>query len=417
LARLTIQAKELKHPILQPLAMDFRDGLSPEEAAILAVLANPDLKAIRDERALAAAQLLDAGLLPDPVLALSKDVPVGGNDQGAITAHALQVSLDLTSLLTRGLRQRAAKASQQSVDLEVAWQEWQVAEMAKLSVYRLNALVPQVALAQEMILVLEENQHAIEKSAESGGTGLNELAAVRTALDAGSRNALFLKQALDRERQTLNALLGLQPHTDLILENPRAPRTWAALPSEAALVHGLDQRLDLVALEKGYESEDARLRLAVWSQFPSIGISLSRARDTSNVVTQGTGVALSLPLFNRGQGAVAVERATRQQLYDQYFARLQRARSDMAQIFSDLRIVRGMITAAERALPAIEAQAKNSEAAFREGQLDLLGRNQTRLTLLSQQTLLASLQSNLDELGIALEIASGHLLSSREGAR
>ncbi len=417
LVRITIGAKDLKHPILKPQAIDLSDGLSPEEAAILAVLANPDLKAIRDQRALAAAQLLDAGLLPDPVLSLSKDVPVGGNDQGAISAHSMQLSLDLTSLLTRGLRRKAAKAGQQSVDLDVAWQEWQMAEAAKLSVFRLIALAPQVDLTQQTDLALEENLQAIEASTESGAAGLNDLAAARTALDIGRRNALSLKQALDRERQTLNSLLGLLPKTDLILEKVRIQRAWTALPSEEELVQGLDQRLDLVALEKGYESEDARLRLAVWSQFPSIGISLSRARDTSNVVTQGTGVALSLPLFNRGLGAVAIERATRQQLFDQYASRLQHARSDLAQIWADMNSVRSMILAVERAMPAIEAQAQASEAAFRDGHLDLLSKNQARIALLSQKSVLASLQANLDELGVALEIASGRILPSSENAR
>ena len=417
LARVTIQARELKHPILKPQAIDLTDGLSPEEAAILAVLSNPDLKAIRDQRALAAAQLLDAGLLPDPVLSLSQDVPVGGDDPGTSTAHSAQISLDLTSFLTRGLRRRAAKAEQQSVDLDVAWQEWQVAEAAKLSVYRLSALNPQVDWAEAMVMALEENLQAVEKSAETGGASLNDTASARAALDAGRRNALSLRQARDRERQTLNALLGLSPRADLALEHPRVQRSWAAIPPAQELARNLDQRLDLVALEKGYESEDARLRLAVWSQFPSIGISFSRSRDTSNVMTRGTGVAFSLPLFNRGQGLVAVEQVTRQQLHDQYLSRLHHARADLAQVYADIDSVRGMIAAAERALPSIEAQAKSSEASFEMGNLDLLTRNQARMALLSQKTTLASLQSNLDELGVALEIASGHPLQNTETAR
>lgn len=417
LARVTIQARELKHPILKPQAVDLTDGLSPEEAAILAVVANPDLKAIRDQRLLAAAQLLDAGLLPDPVLSLSQDVPVGGSDQGTTTAHSAQISLDLTGILTRGLRRRAARAEQQSVDLDVAWQEWQVAEAAKLSVYRLWALGPQVAWAEDMAAALEENLQAVEKSAGAGGASLSDATAARVALDLGRRNALTLRQARDRERQTLNVLLGLPPQAALALEPPRAGRPWTTLPPEQDLVRGLDQRLDLVALEKGYESEDARLRLAVWSQFPSIGLSFSRSRDTSNVVTHGAGVAFSLPLFNRGQGAVAIEQATRRQLHDQYLSRLHHARADLTQVYADMAAVRGMIAAAARALPVIEAQADASEVSFAAGDLDLLTRNQARLALLLQKTTLASLQSDLDELGVALEIASGRPLQNTETAR
>jgi hypothetical protein len=55
---LRIQAKEIKHPILKPLDIDLRDALSPDEVAVMAVLANPKLRAARDQKGIAAAQLL-----------------------------------------------------------------------------------------------------------------------------------------------------------------------------------------------------------------------------------------------------------------------------------------------------------------------------------------------------------------------
>ena len=60
-----VQAKEIKHAILKPIEFDIRNGLSPDEAAILAVIANPKLRASRDQRKLAAAQLLQAGFFAE----------------------------------------------------------------------------------------------------------------------------------------------------------------------------------------------------------------------------------------------------------------------------------------------------------------------------------------------------------------
>jgi outer membrane protein TolC len=421
LPRILVEAKELRHPLLKPLVINLEDGLSPDEAAVLAVLLNPELKGIRDQRALAEAQLLDAGLLPDPILSFSQDVPTGGNDQGAVTAHSTQLSLDLTSLLTRGLRRRAARAAQQSVDLDVAWQEWQVAEAAKLSVYRLVALDPQVECAEKTAEALEENLRAVEQAAERGDLSQSDVASALASVDAGRRNALSVRQARERERQSLNALLGLPPEAQLALEKTwaatHAKRLWEDLPSGETLNKDLDKRLDLVALQKGYESQDARVRLAIWSQFPSIGLSLSQSRDTANLATRGYGVALSLPLFNRGQGLVAMETATRQQLYDQYLARLFRARAEMAQILADMKTVQGMIDAAESPMAALTAQAEASDSAFAAGQLDLLSRNQIKVALLSQRATQASLEASLEELGGALEIASGHAFQPKEGTR
>lgn len=410
LARVEMQVKDLRHPILKPMQVNFSDGLSPEEAAVVAVVANPDLRALRDQRALAAAQLLDAGLLPDPILSHSQDVPVGGNGAGLVTAHNTQLSLDLTGMLTRGLRRRAAQSGQRAVDLEVAWAEWQVAESAKLSVHRIQTFENLTTLADESAKLLADNLQAVEKSAVAGDAPIGDLAAARAAFDAGQRNALSLRQARDHERQSLNALLGFAPDAQVLLEAPRDGRSRAAVPAEQELVAALDQRLDLVALQKGYESSDARLRLAVWSQFPSIGLSFGRASDTSNIVTHGFGVGISLPLFNRGRGAVAVAEATRQQLHDQYLARLFHGRQDLAQILSDLKIVTQLIATAEGVLPALVAQVKASDAAFGKGHLDRLGRNQAHLTLLSQRGNVAGLQLSLEELGVALEIAAGRIL-------
>jgi outer membrane protein TolC len=412
-ARLRVEALALKHPLLKPLAVDLRDGLSPDEAAVLAVLANPDLKAIRDQRALASAQLLEAGLLPDPTLAYSRDVPTG-SDPSLVTAHSVQLGLDLTALLTRGLRHRAAQAEQQAVDLEVAWAEWQVAAAAKLSVVRRRTLEAQLPWAEEIAEIQESVLGATERAAQRGEATLGEVAAARTAADSAHRDLLTLRQARAREAQLLNGLLGLPPHQAVPLAPADGPPSGGPEPSEQVLLEGLDQRLDLLALQKGYESQDARLRLAIWSQFPSIGLSLSRARDTSGIGTRGYGVGVTLPLFNRGQGQVRLEEATRQQLYDQFLARRFQARAEVVQIRSDQAMVRQMRAAAEAARPALADQAKASEAAFRAGQLDLSSRAQARTALLQHLQTLVGLRGSLAELRIALEIAAGRSLAPVE---
>ena len=73
-----IEAKAIKHPILKPLSIDDRDGVSPEEAALIAVLINPKLSALRDKKGVAAAQLFQAGILPNPQLSYSLEFPTGG---------------------------------------------------------------------------------------------------------------------------------------------------------------------------------------------------------------------------------------------------------------------------------------------------------------------------------------------------
>src|SRR5262250_3896687 len=79
-----VQAREIQHPILRPIEFDIRNGLSPDEAAILAVIANPKLRATRDQRKLAAAQLLQAGILPNPQFSYALGGRRGGEKKGKV---------------------------------------------------------------------------------------------------------------------------------------------------------------------------------------------------------------------------------------------------------------------------------------------------------------------------------------------
>ena len=87
-----VQAKEIKHPLLKPIDFDIRNGLSPDEAAVLAVIANTKLRAVRDQRQLAAAQLLQAGILPNPQFSYSLAPPTGGATQGTVNAFNFGLS-------------------------------------------------------------------------------------------------------------------------------------------------------------------------------------------------------------------------------------------------------------------------------------------------------------------------------------
>jgi hypothetical protein len=115
-----IKAKELHHPILKPIDFDIRNGLSADQAAILAVVANPKLRAVRDQRHLADAQLLQAGVLPNPQLGYGLDFPTGGATEGTINAYNFGLSWDITALISRNAKMAAAKADAASVDLDIA---------------------------------------------------------------------------------------------------------------------------------------------------------------------------------------------------------------------------------------------------------------------------------------------------------
>lgn len=411
LDRLKVAASKIEHPLLAPLVIDGRDGFSPDEVALLAVLASPALRALRDQRGVAQAQVLQAGLLPNPQLGYTLDRPRGNSDPALVNGQSLGLSWELTALLGRHDRQAAAQAGAGALDLDIAWQEWQTAQSVRLSAFRLLALQQRLPLTRQVEADLGDTLAAVKQAVAQGHlTALNLTVATDLWLTAQTNR--FAAEQEDRtERAALNLALGLPAGSELPL---RAGAEWTALPATvtpATLLQGLEQRrLDLVALTLGYESNEAGLRAAVKAQFPKIGLSLAKANDTSDVRTHSYGITVDLPLFDRNQGAIAAGQATRRQLFDEYVARVAEARAQVPLIFANLAAAQAQLAAATAALPEWERLVAAYEKALETRNADVTAYRDARGTLATRRLDQAGLRQQVRELEVALEIATGRSL-------
>jgi len=411
MADVRILAKNIKHPILKPVQFNERDGLSPDEAGVLAVLVNPELRALRDQKGLAEAQLFQAGILPNPQISLNLDVPTGGSTSGTVNAFGLGLGWDISSLISRGARLDAARRHAVSVDLQVAWQEWQVAQAARLHVYRLLFIQKQLMLAKTTERQLKENLQTVKKAFSLGLKTILELNAAEMAVQNAHNTALTFEQQQLRERHGLNRTLGLSPDQVVLLQpNTRLP-LWQHLPGYQEIIQGLDnRRLDLLALKKGYASQEALVRAAILSQFPRINIGLTHAQDTGNVITTGFAVSVDLPFFDRNQGRIAVERADRRRLFDEYVARIFQVRSSVAAILGDMASIKRQLDAANESVNISSQLARSYRQALAEGNADIVTYNNLRNDLETRRLGVLKLKRDLTDLGIALEIAAGEYL-------
>src|ERR1700724_2218585 len=99
--------------------VDLRRGIGPDEAATIALYSNPALRAIRDRRGLAAAQVVQAGILPNVSLSYERDYVTGGNTVGTQPAYALNAGWEFTALIPYLPKQTAARKNLGSVGLDV----------------------------------------------------------------------------------------------------------------------------------------------------------------------------------------------------------------------------------------------------------------------------------------------------------
>lgn len=409
---LRVQAQNIKHPIVKPLQFDERDGLSPDEAAVLAVLANPLLRAIRDQRGIAQAQLLSAGILPNPQLSTELDLPLNSpGEEKIIRGYNISIDWDVTSLITRQAKIDAAKAQLSSIDLDIAWQEWQAAQAARIAVFRQAVLEQELAVANQINERLEENLTIIRNAVEQQQKTGIDLAAAQAASDEARTTALEITRDLQQQKLTLARLLGLPTDANIPLQHDIVLPTHLVVPSQAELLNNLEQcRIDLLALKRGYESQEATVRATVLSSFPKINLGINRARDTSDIHTIGPSIAIDLPIFDRNQGAIAVEKATRQKLFDEYVNRVFEARSDIAIALADIDALTKQIESAEDSLPVLVRLADAYKTAYESGSGDVLSFYAAQNDAGKKTIEIWKLKQALMEMHVGLEIAAGQYI-------
>ncbi|HEX4172339.1 MAG TPA: TolC family protein [Acetobacteraceae bacterium] len=386
-------------PIGPPLTVDA--------VARLALENNPDLLATRSQHGIAQAQLLEAGLLPNPqvtgaLLPLAAGV-------GTTNAWNAGISEDIRSLITLSARRTGAQAAAQQVDAQILWQEWQTIGQARL-------LAVDLIQGQQMLRLLTQvrdllaNRNLRSQAALARGNAtiatiapdLAALQAAQTQLDDAERLQLS-------RRHQLNALLGLSPDFVLPLAGSADVPPVDPTVVERQLPSLARRRPDLVALQLGYRAQDAKVRAAILAQFPNLTFGVTGASDNSNVRNVGPQITLDLPVFDRNQGNIAIERATRRQLHDEYTARLTAAEGQVRAMLSEMAQLRQQRHLVLADLSRTNRMAAQGQAALLSGNLD--ERNYVDLVsarLAREQEIVSLEQSLLEQrVAIATLIGSG----------
>ena len=91
---------------LPEVQLNLEDGLSRDEVALLAVLTSPRLAVLRAQRGVVGAEIIRAGLLPNPVVSGTLAGPIGGGATEPILEGDL--TWEITALIGRSSRQREA---------------------------------------------------------------------------------------------------------------------------------------------------------------------------------------------------------------------------------------------------------------------------------------------------------------------
>ncbi|MFV1958483.1 MAG: TolC family protein [Planctomycetota bacterium] len=265
---------------------DPSDGIDLREAAALAVYLNPTLRELRAEKGVAAAQFIEAGLLPNPTIGWSAvDWLVDGTTDSVLTGFGLTWAVPRPGEIPA--RKRVARARMKEVYYSVMAAEWRHVRKVSLAWLEVLGARERIALNQRLLEIIRGTYGFLQRGrAAKTVTALQEnLAGIDLANVEAERERLLVSE---RDAwQALDVLLGLPPEARFELQAPSDVFAFVSeSPSADALVEeALASRPDLKELLAVYDQAEAALELEWKRRFPGIAI--------------GTGISIELPIGSR----------------------------------------------------------------------------------------------------------------------
>ena len=390
-----------------PAKLDVAKPLTPDQVAMLAVLNDPELASQRGKIAAAKADVLAARILPNPSVGLGDAFlifapPASGATQDALTAS---ISQDIRSIIQYGPHVAAAEARFHQVGADALWDEWQVAQKARLSAISINGEDREIALREHDLALLTAEVKDVQQATRAGNLDLTAEAPLLAELASAQRDLAALQVQEIKDWQELDSMLGLQPNVRFAIAAPEPVKLPDSIDE---LIASLPQRRpDLVALKLGYDAAEEDVRAAIWGQFPAFSLGGAGGSDTSGVVSAGPQITFDLPIFDRNQAKIASTRATRLQLHAEYQSRLDDAVGTARSLLVRARIAADNLARARIAAESAQKVLTAAARAYHQGNLDQRSLSDYQATALDREVDVLDYEQKLQEDALGLEVELG----------
>ena len=340
------------------------DEMTVEQAVQVALLNNPSLQATYEEISIAQADVVQAGLLRNPVFTAN----ITTAERDAIDPNLiLGVTQDFLDLLMLPARKKVAKGQLEQVRLRLVDDVLDLAARTRTTYFMVQGATQVVAMREVIAQAAEAAFELATRQHEAGNINDLDLANEAASFEQIKLDLARSQTDLIGAREDLAKLLGLW--ADAAGTFRIAPKL-SELPAEEVTLEHLESAAVARRADLGAAIQQARTlayaaslaRSSRWTGAISIGADVARLRSGHVVV--GPHASLELPIFDQRQAVVArldaMERAA-----------LLTVRAIAIDVRSDVRRARSRVVASRRSVE----QYKNVIVPARE---NLVRLSQTR---------------------------------------
>jgi cobalt-zinc-cadmium efflux system outer membrane protein len=301
-------------------------NLTAEAAAQVALLNNHELQAVYEELNLAQADLVQAGLLRNPVFSGEVRWATSGSEGPGVV---LDLTQDFVSLFYLPLRKGRAEAAFEAAKLRVSSAVVDMAAEVRSAFYEYQSAEQTREMRKTVLEATQASYELAQRLRVAGNNRDLDVLNERDLMERAKVDLALAEEDVTRSRERLNALMGLWGKQT----QWRAEALLPSLPAEDMTAEGLEKTaiersLDLGIARREIEIAARALGIAKpfgWLTDTEVGVAAER--DLDGTWSVGPSLSLPVPLFDQGQGAVGKAQAQLRQASEHYHARAVEVRS------------------------------------------------------------------------------------------
>ena len=309
----------------EKLSSLLKGKLTAEEAVQVALLNNRDLQAVYSDIGVAQADLVQAGLLNNPIFDGSVMFPLSGGGQPDLE---LSAAMNFLNIFYIPLRKRVAAARFEEVKTRVAGSVLDFSARVRAGFYLHQANEQMLELRQAIVQALETSFEIARRLSAAGNITDLDLARERAQFEASKLALRSAETAVRQSREELNILMGLWGKQTQWQTDQRLPD----IPEERSQPQDLEQ----LALENSIDLLNARQRIVLAGN--QLGFNRStvlvpelhagpRGEREEGSWQLGPTIEFPIPLFDQGQARIGRAAAELRRSQQEYYALAVRIRS------------------------------------------------------------------------------------------
>jgi cobalt-zinc-cadmium efflux system outer membrane protein len=312
----------------------LEQDLTAGVAVQVALLNNRNLQATYEDLGVARADLIQAGLLRNPVITFER--------RFSGQALELDVVQEFIELITLPLRKRVAGAAFEATKQHVAAAVLDLAAEVSSTFYALQGTEQMVAMRRQVVQGSAAAADLAQRMYDAGNITDLDLRMEQRLTRQAQLDLAVAEQEVIQQRERLNALMGLWGAETAWTISPRLPDPPLVDPPLQGLESlAVSQRLDLLAARQDIMMAAETLGLTnALRWLPGVSGHLHLEREPDGMSTIGPGLEILLPVFDWGQAAVPRDRALLRQKQQRYTALAIEIRSQVRAAYSRMRTAR-----------------------------------------------------------------------------